>query len=247
MFHTFFSTFLLVRIERLPYHLPDGTWSHPLLRRQNQNTLKRVRAVFPQFNEPLKSQNGNLIFIKAIEGLAPLYPSNVQLSDGLSQAYHRERLGFSSLDKNMYSFIPVQSRPGIRPRIVSLSDTELILSRPRSRVLDIDRTPFTDNTQLYGLRDSSDEALSRMETASRNNDDNGECLSEPWHNVYQPSCNAFHELDMVHIDDVQDGGTITLFPKQGFWRNAWKVDFPFSHDSYILKTAKYSHDFEVRS
>ena len=244
--HTCFSIFLLVRIERLSYLQSDGAWPHPLLRRHRKNLLERVADTNSQSFESFKTQNNNLMFTKTIEGLAPLFLSNPQLNEKFGQVYHRERLGFSSLDSNMYSFIQVKAQLGSYPRIFSLGDIELNVYRPRSRVLDVEKTPFTDNTQLYGLRDSGDEALSRMESASRDNDTDGECFSEPWHHEYQPSCNSFHELYMVNIDGAQHGGKLTLFPKQGFWRNAWKVEFPFSNDVAILKTAKYSHNFEAR-
>jgi len=32
-------------------------------------------------------------------------------------------------------------------------------------------------------------------------DDDGECVSEPWQRAYHPSCNGMHEFDLLHVDD----------------------------------------------
>jgi hypothetical protein len=244
--HTCFSIFLLVRLEQLPYKHTDGPWIHPLLGRQSGNILSRVGASDPHSSTSFKSQNSNIIFIKAVGGLAPLYSTNAQWNDRFGETFNRGRVGFQSLDRNMYSSIELRTRSVIHPRIMTFEDSGLNSIRSSPRILEIDKTPFTDNTQLYGMRDSDDQALSRMEPSTKDSDEDSECVSEPWHHEYQPSCNSFHELDMIHIDDAQDGGHLTLFPKQGFWRNAWKVKFPYSKESAILKTPKYSHNFEAK-
>ena len=79
--------------------------------------------------------------------------------------------------------------------------------RRRKEDLSFYPTPFSDNTQLYihGIRSSVDEALSRMEVLLPDDND-GECVSEPWQRAYHPSCNGMHEFD-----DDDNGGPVELF------------------------------------
>lgn len=133
-----------------------------------------------------------------------------------------------------------------KPRVVFLNG--VIDSSRRSKTLfEIDPTPFSDNTQLYGVLSSDDEALSKMEVLLSKED--GECVSEPWHKEYYPSCNSVHEFDFIHVDDQLNGAHLGLFEKQGYWRNAWRADLLLSdknheQETFIIKTPKYSHNFE---
>lgn len=107
------------------------------------------------------------------------------------------------------------------------------------RDLEIELYPsdFTDNTQLYGVLDSSDEALQPMEMRAPYADET--CIPmEDWQTTFHPSCNGMHELDMTGLS----GDDVSLFGMNGFWRNAWKVDS--GKDRIVLKTLKINHRFE---
>jgi hypothetical protein len=52
-----------------------------------------------------------------------------------------------------------------------------------------------------------------------------------------------HEFDLLHVDDTHSGGHLKLFKKEGYWRNAWKIEMPSNEsrnarETYILKTPK---------
>ena len=69
---------------------------------------------------------------------------------------------------------------------------------------------------------------------------------EDWQSGHHPLCNTLHELDLIHLRDFS-GNNVELVGKQGYWRNAWRIDlvkneiFPNTGeviDSFILKTPK---------
>lgn len=100
-----------------------------------------------------------------------------------------------------------------------------------SRKIEIYPADFTDNTQLYGLLESEDERLNRMEI--REPYSKGECVPmQEWQTAYQPSCNGMHELALQTLGQTSDtsrntgepeGLDATLFGTKGFWRYAWKL------------------------
>ncbi len=100
-----------------------------------------------------------------------------------------------------------------------------------SRKIEIYPADFTDNTQLYGLLESEDEHLNRMEL--REPYSKGECVPmQEWQTSYQPSCNGMHELALQTLGQTSDtsrnigepeGLDATLFGTKGFWRYAWKL------------------------
>jgi hypothetical protein len=103
---------------------------------------------------------------------------------------------------------------------------------------------FTDSTQYYGLYDSDDQHLARMEM--RQPLDSGECVPmQDWQTTYHPSCNAMHELGMEQMGDESTGDNFELFGTKGFWRNAWRMDSLgggstlSDRESIVLKTLKY--------
>lgn len=146
------------------------------------------------------------------------------------------------------------------PRIFIMADVyheassskreSLLKSIHKPRELVLYPSEFTDNTQLYPLRDSDDQALDKMEI--RDPFVQGECVPmQDWQTTFHPSCNGMHELDIVDTAvDEEDGGDIALFGTKGFWRNAWKVDLKgdgttlSGRDTVVLKTLKYVHNFE---
>lgn len=157
----------------------------------------------------------------------------------------RKRQGVRDLDINLYADGGnMPGDVGIFSRVLAIHkdmNKESSLNRPRRRKLEIDQTPFSDNSQLYGLRSSDDEALSRMEVFRRTEE--GECKSEVWQTLYRPTCNNMHEIDLRFTSDNLNTAKVNLFRDKGFWRNAWRFDTPSyseggNMDSLILKTPR---------
>lgn len=147
-----------------------------------------------------------------------------------------ESLGLGHLDVQMYNTKQnlVVSPKSKRPRIFHFHQSKtVILQSHIVRELSLYPTIFSDNTQLYGIRDSGDPALSKMELVVE--DENEECVPmAEWQSTYHPTCNSIHELDLGHMDGV------TLVGKKGYWRNAWRVDIDSSQhiETMILKTPR---------
>ncbi len=114
------------------------------------------------------------------------------------------------------------------PRVFSFYPLKKTQKKHIVREIEMYPTIFSDNTQLYGMRDSGDPALAQMEPIVPDKDT--ECVSmEDWQNTHHPSCNGIHELSL-RFDEVK------LIGKNGFSRNAWKVDA--RNETVILKTPK---------
>lgn len=145
--------------------------------------------------------------------------------------------GIGPLDTNMYVFDTVNKSRTRRVVILHKDIVEVM----RRRNVEVERTVFSDSTQLYGILDSEDEALSSMEIIRSNDELSTECKSEQWHHDYFPDCNTIHELDLVNRGDnhLQSGEKLQLFKKQGHWRNAWKVSNENEeNETAILKTPR---------
>jgi hypothetical protein len=123
-------------------------------------------------------------------------------------------------------------------RVVYFGKSQSDVSHRPVRVYPSD---FTDNTQYYGLYDSDDERLSRMEI--RQPIDSGECVHmQDWQTTHHPSCNAMHELGMDQMGETATGDNFALFGTKGYWRNAWRVDslgvLLEERETIVLKTLK---------
>eukprot|EP00548_Thalassiothrix_antarctica_P014963 CAMPEP_0194174542 /NCGR_PEP_ID=MMETSP0154-20130528/8704_1 /TAXON_ID=1049557 /ORGANISM="Thalassiothrix antarctica, Strain L6-D1" /LENGTH=762 /DNA_ID=CAMNT_0038887995 /DNA_START=96 /DNA_END=2384 /DNA_ORIENTATION=+ len=132
-------------------------------------------------------------------------------------------------------------------RVVSLGGFRT-MKTPVHRAVALYPVLFTDNTQLYGLYDSDDERLSRMEI--REPLEHGECVPmQKWQTTFHPSCNGVHELGLEQMGS-NTGDDFNLFGTKGFWRNAWKLDLVGGHstlderETLVLKTLKFVHNFE---
>lgn len=154
--------------------------------------------------------------------------------------YHgNEDLSFEEQDESMYD-----------SKITDLAQQRVFFfgSQPRRVVrkhdpLTVFPADFTDTTQYYGLFDSDDEHLERMEMRQPLSD--GECVPmQDWQTTYHPSCNAMHELGMEQMGDEATGDDFELFGTKGFWRNAWRMDSIggsstlAERESIVLKTLK---------
>lgn len=140
-------------------------------------------------------------------------------------------------DGRFYPDAPVAVEESLR-RVVALEGSP----EATQYQLDVYPSPFTDNTQLYSLLDSSDERLHTMEL--REPLDDGECVPmQEWQTTFHPSCNAMHEMDMASMGQ-KNGDFFSLFGTKGYWRNAWRVDavsgLPQTGevDTIVLKTLK---------
>lgn len=140
---------------------------------------------------------------------------------------------FETIDKALYTGSSTHNR-----RVVMVDSS---MPMPHHRKIDLYPADFTDNTQLYPILDSDDERLSRMEVRAPYSTD--ECVPmSDWQTTFHPSCNEMHDLSMPDLGE-EDGFDFQLFGTKGFWRNAWKVESE-EHETIVLKTLKYVHNFE---
>ena len=147
---------------------------------------------------------------------------------------------FNSVDQKMFD--PDAKSKTTSGRVVYLHDSIIEKSGPVSRHVQIYPPDFTDNTQLYGVLDSNDERLSKMELREPYSDEH--CVPmQDWQTTFHPSCNGMHEMALDHMGtDVEND--FHLFGTKGFWRNAWKVDILGDHhrsedrETVVLKTLK---------
>jgi hypothetical protein len=153
---------------------------------------------------------------------------------------------FNSVDPKMFD--PDAKSMSESTRVLYLHDSIIEKSGIVSRHVKIYPSDFTDNTQLYGVLDSDDERLSKMELREPYSDEHCVPMQE-WQTTFHPSCNAMHELALDHMGDDVDN-EFHLFGTKGFWRNAWKVDVLGDHhrsserETVVLKTLKFEHKFE---
>jgi len=159
---------------------------------------------------------------------------------------------FDAIDEGMYNADADADavEHTLKPRLLAL-DASVAMNIPPMRIVDVYPADFTDNTQLYPVLDSRDEALEKMEI--REPLEQGECVPmQEWQTTYHPSCNGMHELAMEDMGRWQEeGNDIHLFGTGGFWRNAWRLDLASGggkekdeQDTIVLKTLKYWHNFE---
>jgi hypothetical protein len=146
----------------------------------------------------------------------------------LPSPIHHDKQQFDSQDSALYSTVTTYKR-----RVVALDPS---LPIPHHRKIKLFPADVTDNTQLYPMLDSSDERLSKMEVKEPYSTD--ECVPmQDWQTQFHPSCNEMHELPLANMG-VDNNMEFNLFGTNGFWRNAWKVDFEDDHDTVVLKTLK---------
>jgi hypothetical protein len=145
---------------------------------------------------------------------------------------------FNDVDHKMFDHF--EKPKDIPPRIMYLHGS--ITDAPVHDHVQIYPSDFTDNTQLYGVLDSGDERLSRMELREPYEDEHCVPMKE-WQTTFHPSCNGMHEMSLDHmVTDVEND--INLFGTKGFWRNAWKVDVLAGNrriedrETVVLKTLK---------
>ncbi|KAL9182744.1 hypothetical protein ACHAXT_004023 [Thalassiosira profunda] len=84
----------------------------------------------------------------------------------------------------------------------------------------------------------------------------GECVPmKEWQTAFFPTCNNLHELDFMQQSQRHIGGSMNLFLTNGYWRNAWRVDYGCikrndthieeCNEMVVLKTLKLEHDFDI--
>lgn len=244
--HTCLSILLVLRLESIPqpsYKVARNSFLGSKSQIQRRDSWHGFRPV----QQHARRDDRQIVF-KSWGGKSFFHDAYGTMHESSTREDKQYRyLIIESLDVNMYKSMSDETTQSLlHPRLMLLGDESVRSGRPPVRYVDIDKTPFTDNTQLYGLRDSGDVALSKMEVITRDNFEDSECVAESWQSAYEPACNSFHELDMSNVEDDKNGGNLTLSPKAGYWRNAWNVEFPFPFDSALLKTPKYMHNFEAK-
>mmetsp|Transcript_30064 Transcript_30064/g.60201 ORF Transcript_30064/g.60201 Transcript_30064/m.60201 type:complete len:685 (-) Transcript_30064:433-2487(-) len=142
--------------------------------------------------------------------------------------------------------------PRVKPKVAFLHEETKFIDSHR-RDIELFPSRFSDNTQLYPVLDSGDEALSGMELREPYED--GECKPmKEWQTTFHPTCNGVHEIDFIQQSQPDLAGDFHLFGTKGYWRNAWKIDFSCEKmnathvhncdDTIVMKTLKFHHNFE---
>ena len=142
---------------------------------------------------------------------------------------------------NMYG--EKKSSPG-HPRLFNIEgSSHQKFESPQPRAVQEYPAEFSDNTQFYSVLPSDDTRLRKMEI--REPLESKECVPmQEWQTTFNPSCNGMHELDLVRMEDPDQNGSLQLFGKNGFWRNAWRVDLLGENqrlkdrESVVLKTLR---------
>ena len=79
-----------------------------------------------------------------------------------------------------------------------------------------------------------------------------ECRPPKWKNLYFPTCNAFHEIDISRdydraITSMVDKNFDSYIFSQGYYRDAWLIHNVPRKEAAVLKTLRYKHDFTPKS
>lgn len=156
-------------------------------------------------------------------------------------------------DTGENNMISNQSYSRHKPKVLYIDEEEIKPINQPPQEVELYPARFSDNTQLYSVLDSNDEALSSMEMRTPFHD--GECAPmKEWQTTFHPTCNGIHEIDFIQQSQPDLAGDVHLFGTKGYWRNAWRVDFSCKklnethtgscQDSVVMKTLKYHHNFE---
>lgn len=201
-------------------NIPRGSKSHKKAIKSKRHDGKEKRKEMEHNNKPKKETKK--------EGSKSHQRENTLPRVILPSPIHHVKIKFDSQDSALYSTVTTNKR-----RVVALDPS---LPIPHHRKIKLFPADVTDNTQLYPMLDSSDERLSKMEIKEPYSTD--ECVPmQNWQTEFHPSCNEMHELPLANMG-VDNDMEINLFGTNGFWRNAWKVDFEDDHDTVVLKTLK---------
>jgi len=249
------TSILLFTALKLNQIQPHRSGEGIMFRKLHEFKSYKPRVSF-SYNRKLRSnfrpKQRLLVFEDSIErvamrqtlgGLQPVY-NLAHKEHTLGKVKNNRGNGLGTIDANMYETqVSAVNAEITRPRVIHLAgEDDNNRNRPGVRELNLYLTSFSDNTQLYGIRDSDDPALSKMEPFIQ--DENNECVPiADWQSAYHHSCNDMHSLDLIHEDE----GEVQLFGKKGFWRQAWRVDMltPGSKtEVFILKTPKFDMNFE---
>ena len=176
---------------------------------KDQNELVEIPTNIAQFEakpsiknfshfrpELFKHGHDKTVIRRTVGGLRPLkFGQEGERKLGEINRYR----GIGDLDSNFYFKTDnddnIDEEKNEYPRVVFMNKKS---ERPASRYVELYPAVFSDNTQLYGVRNSDDEALSKMELCPPYN--NGECVSMlKWQTEYYPSCNGMYELDLEQL------------------------------------------------
>ncbi len=200
-------------------------------------TTNNINRRFNRRATIFKDSNERIAIKRTLGGLQPIYNFEEEAKpfDKLDQGRSR---GLGELKIEMYHKDDRGEKMGSHPkRVFHFDETKGSAEHHHIvRELTLYPTVFSDNTQLYGIRDSDDPALVNMEPLV--DDESSECVPmADWQSTYYPLCNGMHELDIVNLESAK------LVGKKGYWRNAWRIDlmggdFSEEMETLILKTPK---------
>ena len=236
------TTFILLlnKFHSLPpFDLKKSVQHQAMQRETSTSKIGKSEGLQQHEHRPILHEFTEIHIKRSLGGVHLIHDVDGDKEDANWQKTKVLELG--QLDIAMYGG-PCTRGDGRSPRVVYLNNSFPLPTRRKRRVLKVERTPFSDNTQLYSILHSDDEKLSKMESV-QTQDTGDECMSDSWQREYHPSCNSVHEFDLMHLDDAREGGRLQLFKKQGYWRNAWKLELPSNEsrnerETYILKTPK---------
>jgi hypothetical protein len=154
-----------------------------------------------------------------------------------------DNTAFDLFDRHfLYSEASSSLSNGSESRRIVMIGSNYIESMPSPRKVKLYPSPYSDNTQMYPVLDSRDDADDRIHTMEmRAPYVQGECKPmADWQITFNPSCNGMHEIDVASVEGSDSEENLTLFGKNGFWRNAWRYDNPAGGhtETVVLKTLK---------
>lgn len=79
-----------------------------------------------------------------------------------------------------------------------------------------------------------------------------QCRPPNWKNLYFPTCNSFHEIDLTWSYDRDvisklDRNYDSYIFSEGFYRDAWLVENVEHKEATVLKVLRFKHDFTPKS
>ena len=152
--------------------------------------------------------------------------------------------------------IPFRRTPQIRQNASLLADRGSLHIRPLN-LHHFEREIDPEDVEKYD--DLRTRELNKMDleptVAKYDHDDEADytaCRPPNWKNLYFPTCNSFHEIDMTWsydrdiISKVDKNYDSYIFSK-GYYRDAWLVENVEHKEATVLKVLRFKHDFTPKS
>ncbi len=84
-------------------------------------------------------------------------------------------------------------------------------------------------------------------------DEPEECRRQNWTQMYNPSCNAIHEIDLSNDFELSrerlgyDQLVDTFYINHGYWRDVWVVDQLHPKIKSVLKMSRWKHSYNIET